>query len=77
VVVPRISDKMEALHALYTKRCLPAIRKLIQAGEYQTIKVFQEVSVRYVDENEIRSFDPTLRFIINVNTPQELRRLEQ
>ncbi len=76
-VVPRISGMMESLHALYGKRCLPAIRRLIYAREYQTIRIFQEVSVRYVDEDEIRGFDPELRFITNVNTPQELRRLEK
>lgn len=77
VVVPRISGMMESLHALYDKQCLPAIRRLINSKEYQTIRILQEVSVRYVDEDEIRGFDPKLRSIINVNTPQELRRLEK
>jgi molybdopterin-guanine dinucleotide biosynthesis protein A len=77
VVVLRISGMMESLHALYDKRCLPAIRRLIDSEEYQTIQILQEVSVRYIDEDEIRGFDPSLRSIINVNTPQELRRLEK
>ncbi len=77
VVVPRICGMMESLHALYDKRCLPAIKRLINSKEYQIIRIFQEVSVRYIDEDEIRGFDPKLRSIINVNTPQELRRLEK
>ena len=71
-VVPRISWKMEALHALYRKSCLTAIRELIESNEYQTIKFFNKVRVRYVDWDEIRAFDPIRRSFFNVNSPQEL-----
>lgn len=71
-VVPRISWKMEALHALYRKSCLTAIRELIESNEYQTIKFFNKVRVRYVDWDEIRAFDPIQRSFFNVNSPQEL-----
>ena len=73
VVVPRISRNMEALHALYGKRCLPAIRRSIDSGQHQIIRFFPEVSVRYVAEDEIRRIDPELRSFYNVNTPHDLR----
>ncbi|MBW2610311.1 MAG: molybdenum cofactor guanylyltransferase, partial [Deltaproteobacteria bacterium] len=72
-VVPRVGWKLEALHAMYTKNCLPAIIELIDAGEYKTVNFFQKVRVRYVDEDEIRSLDPQLKSFVNVNRPQELR----
>jgi molybdopterin-guanine dinucleotide biosynthesis protein A len=75
VVVPEISGKMEALHALYAGRCIPALRRLIDRHEYQTIRFFSEVSVRHVKENEIRRFDPELRSFFNINRPEELGRL--
>ena len=71
-VVPRMGWKIEALHSLYSKRCLPVIQELIGSREYQVIKVFHQTHVRYVDEDEIRSFDPQLRSFFNVNIPQEL-----
>jgi len=71
-VVPRMGWKIEALHTLYTKKCLPSIRELIGLQDYQVIKVFHKTRVRYVDEDEIRSFDPQLRSFFNVNIPQEL-----
>jgi molybdopterin-guanine dinucleotide biosynthesis protein A len=74
-VVPRIRGNTEALHALYCKRCLPAIRRLVDSREYQVLRFFPKVSVRYVDENEIRRFDPELRSFFNVNRPQELGRI--
>ena len=49
-VVPRISGFMEALHALYSRRCLPHVRALIDQGQRQVIRFFPEVSVRYVEE---------------------------
>jgi len=77
VVVPRVSGMVEALHALYDRGCLPAIKRLIDSRQYQTLRIFNEVSVRYVEEVEIRSFDPDLGSFININRPQELRRLER
>jgi molybdopterin-guanine dinucleotide biosynthesis protein A len=74
-VVPRIQGNVEALHALYTKRCLPAIRRLVDDRVYQIFRFFPEISVRYVDDNEIRCFDPELRSFFNVNRPQELGRI--
>lgn len=71
-VVPRISWKMEALHALYKKSCLTAIKELIESNEYQTIKFFNKIRVRYVDWDEIRAFDPKQRSFFNINSPQEL-----
>ena len=77
VVVPRISGKMESLHALYRKSCLRAIRRLIDSRQYQVIRFFSKVSVRYVDEDEIRQFDPKLGSFFNVNTPQELESIQE
>lgn len=77
VVVPRISGKLETLHALYGKTCLPAIRRMIDSRQYQVHRFFSEVSVRYVDEDEILQFDPYLRSFLNVNTPQKLRHIQE
>lgn len=71
-VVPKIDWKIETLHAIYTKGCLPAIRQLIDAREYQVIKFFRKVRVRYLSEEEIRAFDPELRSFFNINRPEEL-----
>ena len=71
-VVPRIDWKLEALHSLYTKSCIPAIKELIQSGELQTIKSYNMINVRYVDEEELRAIDPELRSFLNINRPGDL-----
>jgi molybdenum cofactor guanylyltransferase len=75
VVVPTFSGKFEALHALYTQKCLPEIERMIHAGVYQTVQLFRSVSVRYVEEQEIRRFDPELKSFSNINKPEELREM--
>ena len=71
-VVPKIDWKIEPLHALYRKSCLPVIRELITSGVYQTIKAFDRLNVRYLNEAEIKANDPQMRSFFNVNRPEEL-----
>ena len=76
LVVPRISGYMEALHSLYDKRCQSKIESLIDSKIYQVFRFFNEVSVRYVEENEVRMFDPDLRSFLNINRPEVLNDFE-
>ena len=77
VVVPKISWKIEALHGLYAKRCLDSIEGLIHSKTYQIFRFFPKVRVRFVDEVEIRRWDPDLMSFFNINTPDELKRVTQ
>jgi molybdenum cofactor guanylyltransferase len=71
-VVPKIDWKMEPLHALYSQGCLPAINSLIDSGECMINRFFQKLNVRFINEAEIRGYDPLLRSFFNVNRPDEL-----
>ncbi|MFH1489825.1 MAG: molybdenum cofactor guanylyltransferase [Pseudomonadota bacterium] len=71
-VVPRVDWKIDALHALYGKACLPAIKTMIDARDFQIIKLFGKIRIKYVQEEDIRVFDPELKSFININRPQEL-----
>ena len=71
-VVPRVRWMVEPLHALYGKKCLPAIRESIHSREYQILKFFQKIKVRYVEEEEIRRVDPDLKSFFNINRPEDL-----
>jgi len=71
-VVPRVDWKIEPLHALYNKNCLSAMKELIYQQEYQTIKAFDKINVRFVEEDEIKAYDPHLKAFLNVNKQDEL-----
>ena len=72
VVVPRIGERPEAIHAVYRKTCLEAIKAQLAAGKLKASGFFNQVRVCYVDEEVIRQFDPDLRSFMNVNTPDDL-----
>lgn len=71
-VVPRMDWKLETLHTIYTKQCIPVIKGLIDSHIYQVMRFFNTIKVRYIDEDEIRSTDPDLRSFLNINRPEEL-----
>jgi molybdopterin-guanine dinucleotide biosynthesis protein A len=74
VVVPRMDWMLEPLHALYSKKCLPIIQEAIGQNEHQILKCFAKLRVRYVDEEELRLWNPDLKSFFNINKPQDLPR---
>jgi|GEM_PF-134934 len=71
-VVPRMDWMLEPLHALYSKTCVPVIQEAIGQNEHQILKCFTRLRVRYVEEKELRIWDPDLRSFFNINKPQDL-----
>ena len=72
VVIPRIGGEYETLHALYAKACVPQMARAIAENRLRVISFFDAVTVKAIDEPELRAVDPTLRAFTNVNTPEEL-----
>jgi len=74
VVIPRVGDQLETLHACYARACLPAMEARLRAGRLKITGFFDDVRVLEIDEAAIRALaDPELVFM-NVNTPDELAR---
>ena len=74
VVIPKVGDQYETLHACYAKACLPHIEAALQAKRFKVIGFFPQVKVLEIAESEVaRLADPHLCFM-NVNTPDELAR---
>jgi molybdopterin-guanine dinucleotide biosynthesis protein A len=72
-VVPRIGPYVEPLHALYHKRCIGPVLQAIRAGERRIVSFYPAVRIRYVEEHEIRAYDPEMRAFTDINRPEELR----
>lgn len=76
VVIPRLTDGLEPLHAVYAKECLPYIRDLLASGDLKIIDFLKKVRVREVSEEELFPYDSEFRFIMNVNTPKDLEQAQ-
>ena len=72
VVIPKVGNELETMHALYTKACVAPMERALAAGKMRVISFFDEVRVQAIAERELRVADPTLRSFTNVNTPEEL-----
>ncbi|HXU79907.1 MAG TPA: molybdenum cofactor guanylyltransferase [Polyangia bacterium] len=71
-VVPRVGGHLEPLFARYARTCAPHIFRAIVEGRWKTQALLAELDVAYLDEAVLRAIDPALRFLTNVNTPEDL-----
>ena len=71
-VVPRQGDKLEPLHAVYSRRCIAPIEQMLERGNLKIQEIFPLIKVRYLEAQEIEKFDPRYLSIFNVNTETDL-----
>jgi molybdopterin-guanine dinucleotide biosynthesis protein A len=76
VVIPHLSDGYHPLHAIYSKKCINSIEKLIHEDNLKIIDFFDKIKAKEVTTDEINSLDPTLNSFLNINTPEDLTRIK-
>lgn len=74
LVVPRLGELVEPLHAVYAKGCLAPIKSLLNQGDLSLRRLFPLVRVRYVEAEEIDRFDPEHLSFFNINNEADLER---
>ena len=74
VVIPRLHDKMEPLHAVYSKDCITPIESRLKKGDLKISDFIDAVKVRYVEQDEIDRFDPRHLSFMNVNSEADMER---
>ena len=77
LVVPRIGNFVEPLHAVYTKRCLAPMEEMLKQDKLMVNQLFSSVKTRYVEIEEIERFDPRHLSFFNVNTKADLKRARE
>ncbi|MGQ9510288.1 MAG: molybdenum cofactor guanylyltransferase [Thermodesulfobacteriota bacterium] len=75
IIVPKTKDGLEPLHAIYSKRCLKAIKEIMDSGKTRIIDVYPLVKVKIVEEDEFIALDPERKSFLNINTPEDLNRI--
>ena len=71
LVVPVGRKGFEPLLALYNRRCLPAIERLLGSNERSVTAIFDRVRLKTIGENQWRKIDGEGRSFLNVNTPED------
>jgi len=73
VVVPRLGNLVEPLHAVYSKNCLTPIENMMEQNKLSVYELLDLVKVRYVEAEEIDRLDPQHLSFFNVNTKADLQ----
>lgn len=73
IVVPEIPEGFQALHAIYSRRCLPAIRKMILSDKLKIAGLFKDTSTLRITGKEIHPFENNSTMFLNINTPEDFK----
>jgi FdhD protein len=77
-VVVAVTEKgVEPLLALYHRDCLPVARRVLASGRRRLVAMFPELTVVELPLETLRAADPTLRSLVNVNTPEDLAEVRE
>lgn len=74
-VVPVTARGREPLHAVYSRSALAALSDALHDGRRSAVDVLGRLRVREVDEHSWRRADPSGRFALNLNRPEDLAAL--
>ncbi|MEE9911437.1 MAG: molybdenum cofactor guanylyltransferase [Deltaproteobacteria bacterium] len=76
VIVPELVEGYQPLHAVYSRNCLPSIKRLLLADKLKITGFYRDVRVLAIGEEQIRPFDQDGRLFQNLNTPAELEKVQ-
>lgn len=76
VVIPEHNEQLEPLYAIYSKNCIKPIEKELHGNNLKITSFLQYVKVRRITAKETARFDSDNFSFININTPDDYRRLK-
>jgi len=77
LVMPRLGNLVEPLHAVYSKGCLAPMENLLKQGNLKVSDLLALVKVRYLDAEEIDQLDPKHLSFFNINTETDLETAQE
>ncbi|HLG62568.1 MAG TPA: molybdenum cofactor guanylyltransferase [Ktedonosporobacter sp.] len=72
LLVPIVHGVAQVLLAVYPRTIIPLLEDRLREGRRDPRSLLAVAKVRYIEEAQLRVYDPQLRSFVNVNTPQEL-----
>jgi molybdopterin-guanine dinucleotide biosynthesis protein A len=73
IIVPFANDFYEALHAIYSIKCIDIVERTISAGRRQIISFFDEVNLRRVTDDEILYYTDLDTTFENINYKDDVQ----
>ena len=73
VVALEANGRVQSLHAVYTRGCLPAVERALEASDHSLHALLAQLAVVAIDTDTVRREDPDDLSAFNVNTPDDWR----
>ncbi len=67
-------ERLHTLFGVYSKGCIPDFRQALENDELRIASAFRRLNIRYLSKKQAGKYDPGLFSVVNINTPQELKR---
>ncbi len=76
VIVPELSEGFQPLHAIYSRNCLPSIKRLLLMDKLKITGFYRDMRVLAISAEQIQPFNVNGRLFQNLNTPEEVKEIQ-
>ena len=76
MVIPRSAGGLEPLHAVYSRRCMAPIRRLLDTDRLKIAGFYKGMKQKIIEGEALRAFDSEGRMFININRREDLQQAE-
>ena len=77
IIVCELPEGFQALHALYSRNCLFAMKRMIDSDELKISRLYNEARILRITEEKIKPFNKDGRLFLNLNTQDDLKARRQ
>ncbi len=75
LLVPVVHGVPQVLLAMYPRSVLPLISEQLRLGRRDPRCLLEVAPAQFIEEAQLLEVDPQLRSFVNINTPEELRKM--
>jgi len=77
IIIPETNGFKHSTHAIYSKNCLPIIKKQLIKKEYKISKIFDKCNTKILKENDINKIELNTKSFFNINYDHDLDKANQ
>ncbi|HLZ19478.1 MAG TPA: molybdenum cofactor guanylyltransferase [Smithellaceae bacterium] len=74
IIVPELPEGYQPLHAIYSRNCLPNIKRLLLMDKLKITGFYRDMRVLTIGEEQIKPFNADGRLFRNLNTPEDVEK---
>ena len=77
IIIPDTNGFKHSTHAIYSKNCLPIIKKQLIKKEYKISKIFDKCNTKILKEENINQIELNTKSFFNINYDTDLDKANQ